>query len=76
MAIIHHEDVKYQRDVKYFKAEEVSLFQGLKKYISRVIKIHRLREVRVLTGFTRLESAEPDEVANNSDNSEDDSSKE
>lgn len=60
MAIIHHEDVKYQRDVKYFKAEEVSLFQGLKKYISRVIKIHRLREVRVLTGFTRLESAEPD----------------
>ena len=60
MAIIHHEDVKYQHDVKYFKAEEVNLLAGLKKYISRVIKIHRLREVRVLTGFTRLEAAEPD----------------
>lgn len=60
MAIIHHEDVKYQHDVKYFKAEEVNLLSGLKKYISRVIKIHRLREVRVLTGFTRLEAAEPD----------------
>ena len=60
MAIIHHEDVKYQHDVKYFKAEEVNLLAGLKKYISRVIKIHRLREVRVLTGFTRLEAAEPE----------------
>ena len=60
MAITHHEDVKFQHDVKHFKAEEVNLLPGLKKYISRVIKIHRLREVRVLTGFTRLETAEPD----------------
>ena len=28
--------------------------------ISRIIKIHRLREVRVLTGFTRLEAPEPE----------------
>ena len=42
--------------VKYFKAEEVALSESLKKYISRIIKIHRLREVRVLTGFTRLGS--------------------
>jgi hypothetical protein len=59
-AITHHEDVMYQHDVKYFKAEEVELSDGLKKYISRVIKIHRLREVRVLTGFTRLDAPEPE----------------
>ena len=46
-AITHHEDVEYQHDVKYFKAEEVALSESLKEYISRIIKIHRLREVRV-----------------------------
>ena len=59
-AITHHEDVEYQHDVKYFKAEEVALSESLKEYISRIIKIHRLREVRVLTGFTRLEAPEPE----------------
>lgn len=59
-AITHHEDVEYQHDVKYFKAEEVALSESLKAYISRIIKIHRLREVRVLTGFTRLEAPEPE----------------
>lgn len=44
-AITHHEDVEYQHDVKYFKAEEVALSESLKEYISRIIKIHRLREV-------------------------------
>jgi hypothetical protein len=59
-AITHHDDVMYQHDVKYFKASEVTLADGLKPFISRVIKIERLREVRVLTGFTRLEAPEPD----------------
>ena len=59
-AITHHEDVEYQHDVKYFKAEEVALSESLKEYIFRIIKIHRLREVRVLTGFTRLEAPEPE----------------
>lgn len=36
------------------------LSESLKEYISRIIKIHRLREVRVLTGFTRLEAPEPE----------------
>lgn len=31
-----------------------------KSVIPRIIKIHRLREVRVLTGFTRLEAPEPE----------------
>lgn len=59
-AITNHEDVEYQHDVKYFKAEEVSLCDSIRKYISRIIKIHRLREVKVLTGFTRLEAPEPE----------------
>jgi hypothetical protein len=59
-AITHHDDVSFKHDVRYFKAEEVDLLDSLKPYISRVIKIHRLREVRVLTGFTRLEAPEPE----------------
>lgn len=59
-AITNHQDVAYQHDVKYFKAEEVDVKDSLKAYFSRVIKIHRLREVRVLTGFTRLEAPEPE----------------
>ncbi|MFA6851446.1 MAG: DrmB family protein, partial [Selenomonadaceae bacterium] len=59
-AITHHEDVAYQHNVKYFKAEEESVVESLKPYIMRVIKIQRLREVRVLTGFTRLEAPEPE----------------
>ena len=30
-AITHHEDVEYQHDVKYFKAEEVALSESLKE---------------------------------------------
>ena len=59
-AITHHEQVEFQHDVKYFKAEEVQLKDSLKPYFSRVIKIHRLREVRVLLGYTRLEMPEPE----------------
>jgi hypothetical protein len=59
-AITHHSQVEFQHDVKYFKAEEVEIKDSLKKYFSRVIKIHRLREVRVLLGFTRLEMPEPE----------------
>lgn len=40
-AITHHEDVEYQHDVKYFKAEEVALSESLKEYISKEpIKSH------------------------------------
>ncbi len=59
-AITHHQQVEFQHDVKYFKAEEVSIKESLKPYFSRVIKIHRLREVRVLLGYTRLEMPEPE----------------
>lgn len=59
-AITHHQQVEFQHDVKYFKAEEVGVKDSLKNYFSRVIKIHRLREVRVLLGYSRLEMPEPD----------------
>ena len=59
-AITHHQQVEFQHDVKYFKAEEIDVKDSLKKYFSRVIKIHRLREVRVLLGYSRLEMPEPD----------------
>lgn len=59
-AITHHNDLLYQTDVKYFKAEEEPIPAYLRKYFSRVIKIHRLREVMVLLGFMRMDSPEPE----------------
>lgn len=59
-AIIHHDDVDLQHDVKYFKANDVTLPDSLKPYFSRLIKVERLREVKVLTGYTRLESPDPE----------------
>jgi Domain of unknown function (DUF1998). len=59
-AIVNHTDLAYQRDVKYFKAEEVNINNGLNRYFSRIIKIHRLREVMVLLGFMRMEAPEPE----------------
>lgn len=59
-AITNHQDLAYQRDVKYFKAEEVDVSGGLNQFFSRIIKIHRLREVMVLLGFMRLEAPEPE----------------
>ncbi len=59
-AITHHDDVAYQHNVRHFKAREVPIQKSLLPYFSRVIQIERLREVRVLTGFMRLESPEPD----------------
>jgi len=32
----------------------------LKKYFQRIIRVTRLREVRVLLGFTRVEAPDPD----------------
>lgn len=59
-AIINHKDLAYKHDYKHFKTEEVDLSNGLQKYFSRVIKIHRLREVMVLLGFMRMEAPEPE----------------
>lgn len=59
-SIIGHQSLDLKKGVYYFKAEEEPVLDILKPYISRVIKLHRLREVRVLTGFTRLEAPEPE----------------
>lgn len=59
-AITHHQDLAYQKNVKYFKANEVDVDESFKPWIMRIIQIQRLREVRVLTGFTRLEAPDPE----------------
>lgn len=59
-AITHHNDPVYESNKKYFKAEEDSLPSYLQKYFQRIIRITRLREVRVLLGFTRLDAPDPD----------------
>lgn len=59
-AITHHDDLEFKRDYKYFQAEEVSVKPALNHWFSRLIKIHRLREVMVLLGFMRMESPEPE----------------
>lgn len=59
-AIIHHDDIKYQSQQNHFKAEEDAVSPEMEKYFSRIIRITRLREVRVLLGFTRLDASDPD----------------
>lgn len=59
-AITHHADPLYASNKKHFKAEESPVLGGLSKYISRVIRITRLREVMVLKGFTRVIASDPD----------------
>ena len=59
-AITHHNDPAYASNKKHFKAEEDELPTGIKKYFERIIRITRLREVRVLLGFTRVDAPDPD----------------
>lgn len=59
-AITHHDDPTYQSNKKHFKAEEDPLPEYLKRYFERTIRITRLREVRVLLGFTRVDAPDPD----------------
>lgn len=59
-AITHFDDPIYESNKKHFMAEEDALPSYLKKYFSRIIRITRLREVRVLLGFTRVDAPDPD----------------
>ncbi|MFR6421648.1 MAG: hypothetical protein ACLUOO_03140 [Coprococcus sp.] len=59
-AITHHNDPAYESNKKHFKAEEDALPGYLQKYFSRIIRVTRLREVRVLLGFTRVDAPDPD----------------
>lgn len=45
---------------KDFKAEQVEVPRDLSKYINKIIKAQRLKEILVLLGFTRIDSPEPD----------------
>ena len=59
-AITHHNDPLYESNKKHFKAEEDALPSYLSEYFSRIVRITRLREVRVLLGFTRVDAPDPD----------------
>lgn len=59
-AITHHNDPAYASNKKHFKAEEDPLPDYLKPYFSRLIRVTRLREVKVLLGFTRVDAPDPD----------------
>jgi hypothetical protein len=59
-AITHHNEQAYQSNKKHFKAEEDPLPEYFKRYFKRIIRITRLREVRVLLGFTRVDAPDPD----------------
>lgn len=59
-AITHFDDPSYESNKKHFKAEEDALPGYLKNYFSRIIRITRLREVKVLLGFTRVDAPDPD----------------
>ena len=67
-AIVHFNDPLYESNKKHFKAEEDPLPRYLKKYFSRIIRITRLREVRVLLGFTRVDAPDPDADADEQPN--------
>ena len=67
-AITHHDDPLYASNKKHFKAEEDPLSYPLNKYFSRVIRVTRLREVKVLLGFTRVDASDPDADAEDQPN--------
>ena len=59
-AITHHNDPAYASNKTHFKAEEDELPDYLKRYFKRIIRITRLREVKVLLGFMRVDAPDPD----------------
>ena len=59
-AITHHADPQYQSNKKHFKAEDEPVPDYLKAYFKQIIRITRLREVKVLLGFTRVDAPDPD----------------
>jgi len=67
-AITHHADPAYASNKKHFKAEEDPLTYPLSKYFSRVVRVTRLREIKVLLGFTRVDASDPDADAEDQPN--------
>jgi hypothetical protein len=57
------------RNAKDFQLTPVAPPQGFESYFEKVVRVERLREVRALTGFTRIESpgdyADPGEIPAN-----------
>jgi len=45
---------------QYFEARRQDISDGARKFVSRLVAVSRLREVRALLGFTRIEAPEMD----------------
>ncbi|KRF39824.1 DUF1998 domain-containing protein [Paenibacillus sp. Soil787] len=54
---------KYKK-TKNFHIEEEQVDSSISKFISRVVLVHRLREVRALRGFTRIDYPDPHDESN------------
>ena len=53
-------DTNQDRISTYFEARNQTIPSGAEKFLSRLVAIPRLREVRTLLGFTRIEAPEMD----------------
>ncbi|MFV8829530.1 DrmB family protein [Alkalihalobacterium sp. APHAB7] len=60
---IHYEEWKAFQDTKkvtkHFHIEEEEVHSAISKFVERIVLAHRLREVRVLRGFTRIDYPDP-----------------
>jgi len=54
---------KYKK-TKNFHISEEPVHSSISKFISRVVLVHRLREVRALRGFTRIDYPDPHDNSN------------
>jgi len=59
-AILNHADPVNKKSPFIFSAEEDPVPEILKPYISRIIRVNRLREIMCLQGFTRLDAPDPE----------------
>ncbi|MDQ6598105.1 DUF1998 domain-containing protein [Bacillus salipaludis] len=64
------EDIRYEewmafqdkeKKTKHFHIEEEEVDPSISKYVSRVVLAHRLREIRVIRGFTRIDYPDPND---------------
>ncbi|GAY78691.1 hypothetical protein NBRC111894_4245 [Sporolactobacillus inulinus] len=70
---IYPEDIRYEewkafqdkkKVTKHFHIEEEPVDGSIQKYISRLVLVHRLREIRALRGFTRIDYPDPNDDTN------------
>ena len=65
---IHPEDIRYEewkafqddvKKTKHFHIQKEAVDSSISEYVSRIVLAHRLREIRALRGFTRIDYPDP-----------------